>query len=483
MKELIVARKEEQKTLQNLLKEKTAQFLTVYGRRRVGKTFLIREYFEDSFAFRHTALSPFELKDINPDVLYKAQLGEFRKSLVRYGLGKDVSIHDWFEAFDKLRELIESKNPEQKQVVFIDEMPWLDTPRAGFISAFEHFWNDYGAGKHNLLLIVCGSATTWMLDKLINNKGGLYGRTTKEMHIHPFTLSECEEYYAKRGIMMDRYDILQSYMILGGIAYYMSYIEKGKSLAQNIDQMLFSQGSKLEDEFDKLFTSLFGDNDKYRKIVEILSKNRHGSTREQIAESIGMSSGGTLSVMLKSMVKSDLISAYYNFKCRREAYYKLTDPFCLFYLNFVKKHPTNNTRFWQDNQNSPKLNAWRGLAFEDVCFVHQYKIKEALGISGIHTEIYPWRNMETTTSGVQIDMLIDRADRVINVCEMKFSIDEFSINKNYDESLRNKITSIIGLTGGKKNPQLTLITTYGLQDNLYSGRFQRVVTMDDLFRQ
>lgn len=481
MKKLIVARREEQKVLQNLLKEKTAQFLTVYGRRRVGKTFLIREYFEDSFAFKHTALSPFELKEINPDVLYRAQLSEFQKSLIRYGLSVTEPIKDWFEAFDRLRELIESKNPKQKQIVFIDEMPWLDTPRAGFISAFEHFWNDYGAGKHNLLLIVCGSATTWMLDKLIHNKGGLYGRTTKEMHIHPFTLSECEEYYKKGGILMDRYDILQSYMILGGVAYYMSYIEKGNSLAQNIDRLLFSQGGKLEDEFDKLFTSLFGDNEKYRKIVEFLSKNRVGATREQIAAEMEMSSGGTLSAMLKSLVKSDLISTYRSFKNNRETYYKLIDPFCLFYLNFVKKYPTNNTRFWQDNQNSPKLNAWRGLAFEDICFVHQDKIKEALGISGIHSEVYPWR-ITDTSSGAQIDMLIDRADRVVNVCEMKFSIDEFSISKAYDSSLRNKITAITELTKSKKNPQLTLITTYGLKENIYSGRIQRVVTMDDLFR-
>ena len=219
MRNLIIARKEEQRMLQNLKNERTAQFLAVYGRRRVGKTFLIREYFEDSFTFKHTALSPLELKDINPDALYKAQLAEFKKSLVRYGHKNDSQISDWFEAFDRLRELIESKNANERVIAFIDEMPWMDTPRAGFMSALEHFWNDYGSGKHNLLLIACGSATTWMLDKLIHNQGGLYGRTTKEMHIHPFTLSECEEYYKSRGVMMDRYDILQSYMILGGVAY------------------------------------------------------------------------------------------------------------------------------------------------------------------------------------------------------------------------------------------------------------------------
>ena len=483
MKELIIARKEEQRVLQSLKNENTAQFLAVYGRRRVGKTFLIREFFEDSFSFKHTALSPLELKDINPDALYKAQLAEFKKSLVRYGHNNDNLITDWFEAFDRLRELIESKRTREKAIVFIDEMPWLDTPRAGFISALEHFWNDYGSGKHNLLLIVCGSSTTWMLDKLIHNQGGLYGRTTKEMHIHPFTLSECEEYYKSRGIMMDRYDILQSYMILGGVAYYMSYMEKGRSLAQNIDSLFFCQGGRLEDEYNKLFTSLFGENDKYQKIVEFLSKSRYGATQDEIANAVGMSRGGTLSKMIKALVKSDLVISYYDFKgSNKEANYKLTDLFCLFYLNFVRKHPTTNQTFWQDNQNSPKLNAWRGLAFEDVCFVHQNEIRHALGIGGVHTEIYPWRNESTTAGkGAQIDMIIDRADRVMNVCEIKFTIGEFTIDKNYDAALRNKIATVMELTRGRRNPQMTLITTYGLKDNQYSNRIQRIVTMNDLF--
>lgn len=483
MKELIIARKEEQRVLQSLKNENTAQFLAVYGRRRVGKTFLIREFFEDSFSFKHTALSPLELRDINPDALYKAQLAEFKKSLVRYGHNNDNPIADWFEAFDRLRELIESKRTRERAIVFIDEMPWLDTPRAGFISALEHFWNDYGSGKHNLLLIVCGSSTTWMLDKLIHNQGGLYGRTTKEMHIHPFTLSECEEYYKSRGIMMDRYDILQSYMILGGVAYYMSYMEKGRSLAQNIDSLFFCQGGRLEDEYNKLFTSLFGENDKYQKIVEFLSKNRYGATQDEIANAVGMSRGGTLSKMIKALVKSDLVISYYDFKgSNKEAYYKLSDLFCLFYLNFVRKHPTTNQTFWQDNQNSPKLNAWRGLAFEGVCFVHQNEIRHALGIGGVHTEIYPWRNESTTAGkGAQIDMIIDRADRVMNVCEMKFTIGEFTIDKNYDAALRNKIATVMELTRGRRNPQMTLITTYGLKDNQYSNRIQRIVTMNDLF--
>ena len=484
MKDLIIARKQEQLVFNQLIKEPTAQFLAVYGRRRVGKTFLIREFFEDHFAFMHTAVSPMELKDHDKKLLYRIQLDEFAASLARYGCKETTPIADWFEAFHRLERLLDAKKKGQKKmVVFIDELPWLDTPRAGFLSAFEHFWNGWGAGKHNLLLIVCGSATTWMLDNLINSKGGLYGRTTREMHIHPFTLAETELYFNHRGVTMDRYDLVQTYMMLGGVAYYMSYFQPGKSLAQNIDGLFFEENGFLQTEYDRLFTSLFADNESYRRIVELLAGNRYGLRRETIAEKAGIASGGTLSQMLKALVKSDLVSTYYNFgETKRNLYYKLTDMFCLFYLGFVQKHPTNNKTFWYDSQNSPKLNAWKGLAFEDVCFVHQKQIRMALGINGVHVEIYPWHATSDGKSlGAQIDMLIERADRVINLCEMKFTQADFTIDKDYDAKLREKVSVLYEKTGKRKNIQLTLVTTYGLKMNMYSNRIQRVITMDNLF--
>ena len=391
MKDRIIGRESEKEVLTSLYQSNNAEFLAVYGRRRVGKTYLVREFFEDTFAFYHTALSPFELKN-QPKLLYRAQLDEFAHSLRKYGDTKDDSIDNWFEAFHRLEALLDGKKGRKRMVVFIDEMPWLDTPRAGFMSAFEHFWNGWGAGKHNLLLIVCGSATTWMLDKLIHNTGGLYGRTTRELHLKPFSLLQTEKYCKSMGLTMDRYDILQSYMILGGVPYYWSYFRKGTSLAKNVDDLFFSSGGKLADEFDNLFTSLFGDRVKYRTVVEALSKSRYGLTREQIAGKVEIASGGDLSEILKSLEKSDLISSYYNFgETKRNRYFKLTDPFCLFYLNFVLKHPTSNKSYWQDNQFTPKVNTWRGLAFEDVCFVHQDEIRSALGIRGVQAEVYPWR--------------------------------------------------------------------------------------------
>ena len=483
MKNLIVAREKEQKVFEQLLNEPTAQFLAVYGRRRVGKTFLIREYFEDNFAFMHTAVSPMELKDKDRQLLYRIQLDEFAASLKKYGERNDTPIKSWFDALHRLEALLDAKKSKKKMVVFIDELPWLDTPRAGFLSAFEHFWNSWGAGKHNLLLIVCGSATTWMLDNLINSKGGLYGRTTREMHIHPFTLAETEKYFNCRGITMDRYDITQTYMMLGGVAYYMSYFQPGKSLAQNIDGLFFEENGFLQAEYDRLFTSLFANNETYRKIVELLARNRYGLNRETISKETKIKIGGTLSKMLKALVKSDLVTTYHNFgESKRNLYYKLTDMFCLFYLGFVRKNPTNNRTYWSDNQNAPKLNTWKGLAFEDICFVHQQQIRKALGINGIQAEIYPWHATSNGNApGAQIDMLIDRADRVVNLCEMKFLQNDFAIDKNYDAKLRNKLSALAEHIGRKKNPQLTLVTTYGLKKNMYSNRIQRVVVLDDLF--
>lgn len=485
MKNLIIAREKEQAVFERILNEPTVQMLVVYGRRRTGKTFLVREYFDDRFAFKHTAVSPMELKDRDNEgeLLYRVQLNEFAASLRKYGSKDESPIKDWFEAFHRLEALLEKKRGKGKMVVFIDELPWLDTPRANFLSAFEHFWNDWGSGRHNLLLIVCGSATSWMLDNLINNKGGLYGRTNCEMHLHPFTLAETETYLHKREVTLDRYDVVQTYMLTGGVAYYLSYFQPGLSLAENIDAIFFAENGFLQTEYDRLFTSLFADNEGYRRIVEVLSVNRYGLTRDALAEKVGMKTGGTLSDMLKALVKSDLVSVYWNFgESKRTQYYKLTDMFCLFYLSFVQKNPSSNRTYWYDNQNSPKLNSWRGRAFEDVCFVHQMEVKRALGISGVQAEVYPWHaTAEGNVAGAQIDMLIDRADRVLNLCEMKFSQDDFVISKDYDERLRRKIVRLQQETGGKRNVQVTLVTTFGLKKNMYSSRVQRVVTLEELF--
>ena len=480
MKSNIIGRKHEQSILKSLYNSKQAEFVVIYGRRRIGKTFLVRETFAGSFAFSHTALSPFELAEANTDLLYRQQLVVFGNSLREYGDYHHEPPHDWFEAFAWLKELLQRQSRRKRQVVFLDELPWMDTPRSGFATAFEHFWNGWGAGQRRLMLIVCGSAASWINDKFINNTGGLYGRTTREIHLSPFTLSECRQYFKSRQIEMDDYDLLQCYMIMGGIPYYLSFMEKGKSMSQNIDLLFFNRGGKLQTEFERLFKSLFTDFGKCMSIVRLLSTRREGFTRKEIAEKLGLSSGGGLTQVMRSLEASDFVMRYIPYGgSSHDTHFKLIDMFSLFYMSFIDSHPTSDTHFWQDNQRSPSLNAWRGFSFENVCYVHQWQIRKTLGISGVHCEVLPWRSKEAGNH-TQIDMIIDRADRVVNICEMKFSSDDFTIDKAYDNELRSKIQTFIEQTHCRKTIHLTLVTTYGLKPNKYIGRVQSVVTMDEL---
>lgn len=475
----IIGRKEEQEVLNSLYISGRAEFAVIYGRRRVGKTFLVREYFEGEMSFYHTALSPFELAG-NGDLLMQQQLQSFHSSLREYGDYHTECPKNWIEAFDWLRDLLK-RSRKRRLVVFIDELPWLDTPRSGFIPAFEHFWNGWGAGCKRLFLVVCGSATSWISDQLLNNTGGLYGRTTREICLAPFSLSETEMYLAKNNFTYTRYDILELYMVMGGIPYYLSYLNRGRSVAQNIDDLFFKKGSKLETEFARLFSSLFIDSDKYISVMRLLSTRRKGYTRKEIADRLSIQSGGGLTQILRTLLASNFVVSYnYYNQSVRDTYYKLADFFTLFYFYFIDGKDSLDPKFWQTNNMSAQLNSWRGFSFEEICFTHYEKIKHALGISGVHTEISSWasRNLD---SNAQIDMVIDRDDRVIDLCEMKFYSSDFVIDKSYDADLRNKVTVFINETKCRKSPQLVLVTTYGLKANAYSGRIQNVVTMDDLF--
>ncbi len=475
----IIGRAYEKAELQRLYESTSPELVAVYGRRRVGKTFLIREFFHNEFAFYHTGVSPLEISGTQ---LLKRQLDEFYVSLREYGLNETACPASWPEAFRMLRKLLEENSTTERQVVFLDELPWMDTPRSGFITAFEHFWNGWASSRPNLLFIVCGSATSWMKDKLLNNKGGLYGRTTYNMKLSQFTLNECEMFYKHKGIELDRYDIIQSYMAIGGIPYYMNYFRPGFSLAQNIDRLFFASNAPLHDEYDRLFTSLFGDNNDSKEIVRLLATRRYGFTRKEIAQKTGHASGGTLTKTLASLVNSDFIVPFTPLNEKRETYYKLVDNFCLFHLNFIGKKNISDESYWQNTITSPSIYSWQGFAFEEVCFVHIRQIKAALGIAGVQTSISSLIIPNNDQSqGSQIDLLIDRADRVLNLCEIKFANKEFVIDKNYEEKLRQRADKVRELTKNKRNIHLTFITTFGLHPNAYSSRVQKSLNMNDLF--
>lgn len=476
----IIARRKEQDDLKRLYEDKHPEFTVVYGRRRVGKTFLIRQFFRDNFAFFHTALSPYE--DISPEQLNKQQLINFQVSLVKYGDDNTLPPASWIEAFSRLEALLEKKADGTRMVVFLDELPWLDVQKSGFIPAFEHFWNSWGSSRDDFMLIVCGSATSWIMENLMNNKGGLYGRVTSEIHLHPMTVAECSEFLTYRNIEFSLYDIIQCYMILGGIPYYMNMLRKDLSLAANIDLLFFNKDSRLANEFDRLMGSLFKHPENYIKAVRLLSGRRIGYTRGEIASETGIKSGGGLTTILKALEESDFITSYRPLISNtRKMRYRLTDNFILFYLKFSDGKKAKGDGYWSRFENTSELKSWRGLAFENLCFNHIPQIKNALGISGVYTEtsccIFSGND---GNRGAQIDLLIDRDDRIMNLCELKFSETEYVIDKDEEEKLRNRKQRLYEESKTKKAIHLTLITTYALKQNKYSGIVQNVITAEQL---
>lgn len=479
----IIGRTSEQAELKSIYESGKPELVVVYGRRRVGKTFLIREYFDGQFAFYHTGLSQQEI-DVNNQKA--GQLHNFASSLRYYGNAGQKVPADWLTAFDDLRGLLERKMqaaPGQRQVVFMDELPWMDTPRSGFLSALEHFWNGWGAGQPSLLLIVCGSATSWIADNLLHNKGGLYDRKTREIKLHPFTLHEAELYYQEQGIALDRYAQMQLYMMLGGIPYYMSYVCKGDSVEQTIDNLFIRRNAKLAEELEQLFKSLFTNHQDCMNIVRFLSGRKTGYTRKEIADKTGVPYGGGLTKTLKSLEESDFIQkyVYYGVPAKEERY-RLVDFYSLFVLTVVNRRTAPDSDVWKGPLDKRTMDVWFGFAFESLCWNHIPQIKQALGIPSVHTVEYSWRvEKNDEHPGVQIDLLIRRADRIINLCEMKFCIGEYVLDNAELARIRNKIAVYQQLTRCKETIHPTIVTTYGLADNMYSRAIQRVITMDDLF--
>lgn len=476
----IIGRKQEIAELNRACESGRAEFVAVYGRRRVGKTFLINEVLRDHIAFRHTGLSPYDRKR---KVTLRDQLQNFHFSLIRYGMEGGEAPRSWMEAFFKLELFLEQQDNGTRQVVFIDELPWMDTPRSGFLTALEAFWNGWACSRHNICFVVCGSATSWMLDNLINNKGGLYGRLTYEIHLYPFNLHECEEFFLSRNIKMSRYNITQAYMILGGIPYYLDFFNSSMSLAQNIDALFFSHRAKLGDEFDRLFKSVFDHADTCMDIVRFLSRRHGGFTRDEIARQIGKNANGDFTKILKALIGSGFISTYipYGSNQREFLRYKLSDPLCWFWIHFKEKRHIDETDYWMHHLKESEITSWRGIAFEEVCLLHINQIKHALQIAGVSSRESSFvLHGDDGGEGMQIDLIIDRADDVVNVCEMKFCKSEYIVTKAYSEIITRRVEALEKISPSKTfHP--TLVSAAPVHRNEYSDIFFSQITIDDLF--
>ncbi len=471
----MIGRKDEIQTIENCLLSKRPEFLAVYGRRRVGKTFLIKEFFDNSFSFYATGVQ---------NVNNRQQLKLFKEALVKYGDETKTIPKDWFEAFSRLEKLLESDKVKREYktgriVVFLDELPWMDTARSDFKSALDYFWNSWGSSKKDLFLIVCGSATSWIIDNIVKDTGGFYNRLTARIRLMPFNLNECEKLLEDNGLKYSRKQIVESYMILGGIPYYLNYLKPQYSLTQNIEMLFFNENGPLKYEFTQLFNSLFKKSDAYIAIVKELSKNKSGMTRSQMTASGRVASGKELTKYLENLEQCGFIRKYRDYSsAQNNCHYQLIDPFCLFYMTFLEKEKVDS---WIEFTNTSAYHTWCGLAFEKVCLWHTKQIKNALGIAGISSKELSWSSKKSKP-GAQIDLLIDRKDDVINICEIKYSQEEFSIDAKYNKELIHKVETFRKETKSKKSLWLTMISFSGLYQNEYSSSVVNVLTGDDLFQ-
>lgn len=470
----IIGREREKDIVLRCLESKRPEFLVVFGRRRVGKTYLIKEYFSEHFSFYTTGI---------PDAKTRNQLKAFNESLKYFGDRENRIPADWFEAFGRLRSLLEDENVRRdyssgKRVVFLDEVPWMDTARSDFKSAFDFFWNSWGSSQKDLLLIVCGSATSWIVTNILNDTGGFHNRVTRQMHIEPFTLGECEMFFKENGIALGREKIIEFYMIFGGVPYYLNLYDRRLSLAQNVDRLIFDERGDLHYEYEHLFRSLFRKADNHIKLIETMSELKRGVQRAELAKESGVPDGESLTKALRELEQCGFIRRYNNLTSPvNGAFYQVTDPFVLFSLHFARGGKVHT---WQKFIKTPDYYAWRGNAFEIVCLLHVPQIKQALGISGVDSAEYSWKSKKKA-GGAQIDLLIDRADDVINLCEMKCTDKEFEITGQYKKELINKADVFIEETGSTKAVHITMITSGGLKSNEHSDVVQNVVSPDKLF--
>jgi uncharacterized protein len=474
MKDILIGRKSEIALLEKIKSTEKSAFVAVYGRRRVGKTFLIRKTFENQFNFQVTGIANSNLKH---------QLLNFHSALLKYFPileGKQPS-KSWFEAFQLLIHALEYEKTERK-IVFFDELPWMDTQQSYFISALEHFWNSWASARSDIMLVVCGSAASWMIGNLLNNRGGLHNRITHQISLEPFTLHETEAFLKQKGGVFDRYQIAQIYMTFGGIPFYLEQIDTGESVTQNVDRLCFRPKAPLRNEFENLYGSLFKKAERHIAVIEVLAKKLKGLARNEIIKLAKLPEGGGATRILKELEESNFIRKYREFgKIQKNTLYQLTDFFSIFYLKFMVEQQFEDRNAWLSGLDNPQIRAWNGFAFERLCLLHSDCIKKALGIASVQTQTSAWIGVSGNQKA-QIDLLIDRRDRVINLCEMKFSIKKFQITKQYAEELRTKIGLFRELTNTNKSVYLTFITTFGLEINEYAAALvQNAFTMDVLF--
>jgi AAA+ ATPase superfamily predicted ATPase len=480
MRKVITGREAESKVLEKLLSFKEAQLIAVYGRRRIGKTHLIREFYTNKGLYiQFTGVQ---------DAAESEQLANFHDELRSiFGvLSKESSPENWREAFRRLVELIKPLTKKQRVILFFDEVPWLSAG-SGFLKALEYSWNQHLVSMSNLFVVLCGSASSWMVKHIIQNKGGLHGRVSCKLQMQAFSLGQTERFLKERGVHLGRQQIVELYMALGGVAQYLKVVPIGVSPAQSIQELCFSPQGLLFREFYPLYRSLFDHSEKYIEVVEILARYRTGLSKTEILDKTGLSSGGSSTRIFRELEDSGIILQIPELgKKKNGGKYRLMDEYSLFYLQWIKNAGQSivlgsDTKFWQIQQQSQRFSVWAGYAFENLCLRHVQQIKQSLGLGAVSTTESCWTGSSEEGSA-QIDLVIDRADRCINLCEIKFWSTQIRIDKKFAEQLERKRRIFKEATRTKKTVFTTLITPYGMSKiGRYNHCVDQTIQLDEIF--
>ena len=469
----MIGRQRELEDLTEYCRSSKAELICVYGRRRVGKTYLVENAFGGLFSFSATG---------SEDKRDRTQLKVFHNALRQFGCQERYMPNDWFDAFGRLRSILESadvaRSMEGRRVVFLDEFPWFASKRSEFLFAFADFWNSWASRQDDMVVIVCGSATSWIIKNLFENTGSLYNRITRQMYIAPFNLHETEQMAESLRLGWSRDAILQCYMVFGGLPYYIDMLDRRKSLAQNIDALCLDVHGPLKREVPHLMEATLGNSPLHRDILRKLSTSKAGIRRKDLVDSLQDGNSGSLKRALDDLEKCGYIRKYKNrYEKRKPTVYQLVDPFLLFSFRFIEgKEPSS----WSAFSGTQAYYAWRSNAFEIACLCHLRQIKHAIGISGVQTECFPWKS-SMSDPGVQIDLVIERADKVTNLCEMKYTDEEFSIDEEHEQKLRYKRQVFLDESKTGNVCLLTLVSAHDLKESIHSWDIAATVTADDLF--
>lgn len=409
-----VGRELELKKLRAIGEADEPSIVVVYGRRRVGKTELLEQ------AFRHRNILKFEgIEGLSE----KDQYANAMRQLAKY-VGEDlltkVQITSWSEFFD----LVARYTKEGTWTIYLEELQWLANYESKLLSELKYAWDNQFRRNPKLLLILCGSAPSFMLEKVVHSKA-LYNRSQHEIHLQELSISETKLFLKNRS---DR-EIFNAYLSVGGIPEYLKWVDKESSVFQGLCTHAFTSGSFFSREFEKIFTSSLANNKHYREIIETLSRCKFLS-REELAEKLKLTSGGTLSILLTDLEKCGFISKYcpYNLSNSSNVIrYAIADNYLHFYFNFIRpiQSKIENGDYNEVPQSAIKMDSyakWLGFAFERWCRKYSRVIAKILGFSGVQyrSGAYFSRATNKKDPGYQIDLVFDRADKVYTICEMKY---------------------------------------------------------------